>query len=241
MSEQIMSELTVGVIGGMGPEATVDFMARVLALTNADCDQDHVRLLVDQNPKIPSRQQAILDEAASPAPGLAAMAARLEACDCDFLVMPCNTAHVFTDAILAATRIPFVSIVDVTMQAAAKASATRVGLLATAACVEAGVYQRALEALDRTAVLQTADELAELTRLVAAIKLGRRGADVAEGMRVLAAALERRGAEAIILGCTEIPLVLGEEDAGVPLLSSTDILARHTVVLAKRQQPLPRR
>ncbi len=236
-----MSELTVGVIGGMGPEATVDFMARVLALTDADCDQDHVRLLVDQNPKIPSRQRAILEDDASPGPCLAAMAAKLEACDCDFLVMPCNTAHVFTDAILAATRIPFVSIIDVTMQTAALASARRVGLLATAACVQAGVYQRALEARDRTPVLQTDDELVELTRLIAAIKLGRRGADVAEDMQALAAALEQRGADAIILGCTEIPLVLSEEDAGVPLLSSTDILARHTVALAKRQQPLPRR
>jgi len=231
----------VGVIGGMGPEATVDFMARVLALTDADCDQDHVRLLVDQNPKIPSRQRAILDSAASPGPCLAAMAARLEACDCDFLVMPCNTAHVFTDEILAATRIPLVSIIDVTMQAAALASAERVGVLATAACIEAGVYQQALEARNQAPVLQTADELAELTRLIAAIKLGRRGADVAEDMRTLAAALAERGADAIILGCTEIPLVLSEEDAGVPLLSSTDILARQTVALAKRQQPLPRR
>ena len=144
MSERVASELTVGVIGGMGPEATVDFMARVLALNDADRDQDHVRLLVDQNPKIPSRQQAILDGAASPEPCLAAMAARLEACDCDFLVMPCNTAHVFADAILAATRIPLVSIIDVTMRAAAATSADRVGLLASAACVDAGVYQRAL-------------------------------------------------------------------------------------------------
>ena len=236
-----MSELTVGVIGGMGPGATVDFMARVLALTDADRDQDHVRLLVDQNPKIPSRQQAILEGAASPEPCLAAMAARLEACDCDFLVMPCNTAHVFADTILAATRIPLVSIIDVTMRAAAANLAERVGLLASAACVDAGVYQRALEAANMTPILQTADELAELSRLIAAIKLGQRGIGVAKDMQLLAAALERRGAEAIILGCTEIPLVLDEDDVGVPLLSSTDILARHTVALAKRQQPLPRR
>ncbi|MEE4164021.1 MAG: aspartate racemase, partial [Woeseiaceae bacterium] len=74
-----MSDLCVGVIGGMGPDATVDFMARVLALTPASGDQDHIRLLVDQNPKIPNRQRAILGGGESPAPTLASMAARLEA------------------------------------------------------------------------------------------------------------------------------------------------------------------
>ncbi|MEO1247944.1 MAG: amino acid racemase [Pseudomonadota bacterium] len=236
-----MNDLSVGVIGGMGPDATVDFMARVLALTPATEDQEHIHLLVDQNPKIPNRQQAILGAGENPGPCLAAMAARLEACDCDFLVMPCNTAHVFLADILAATRIPLVSIIEVTMQSLEAAAVNRVGLLASAACIEARVYQQAMEATGKAPVLQTADELAELGSLIAAIKTGEHGADLAARMRALAERLMQRGAEAIIVGCTEIPIVLKDTDVRVPLLSSTDILAEHTVALAKRQRPLPRR
>ena len=102
---------TVGVLGGMGPEATVDFMAKVIALTDARRDQDHVRMLVDHNPQVPNRQDAILGDGEDPGPVLADMAADLEASGADFLVIPCNTAYVFEDAILAATHIPLISIV----------------------------------------------------------------------------------------------------------------------------------
>ena len=236
-----MSDLCAGVIGGMGPDATVDFMARVLAVTPASGDQDHIRLLVDQNPKIPNRQRAILGGGESPAPTLAAMAARLEASGCDFLVMPCNTAHVFLDAILEATTVPFVSIIDVTLEQALGGGAERIGLLASAACIEAGVYQDAIEAAGKTAVMQSASELADLSLLIAAIKTGDHGPGVRAGMRELAEGLVRRGADALILGCTEIPIVLADEDIDVPLYSSSDILAQTTVAIALGNAPLPRR
>ena len=101
----------IGILGGMGPEATVDFMAKVIALTDASCDQDHVRMLVDHNPQVPNRQDAILGDGEDPGPVLADMAADLEASGADFLVIPCNTAYVFEDAILAATHIPLISII----------------------------------------------------------------------------------------------------------------------------------
>lgn len=236
-----MSDLCAGVIGGMGPDATVDFMARVLQVTPASGDHDHIRMLVDQNPKIPNRQRAILGDGESPAPTLAAMAARLEASGCDFLVMPCNTAHVFLDAILQATSIPFVSIIDVTLKQALGSGAERIGLLASAACVEAGVYQDAIEAAGKTALMQTASELADLSLLIAAIKTGDHGHDVRAGMRELAEGLVRRGADALILGCTEIPIVLSDDDIDVPLYSSSDILAQTTVAIARGNAPLPRR
>lgn len=233
-----MSDLQVGVIGGMGPDATVDFLARVLALTPAEVDQDHVRLLVDQNPRIPNRQRAILDGGESPGPVLAAMAARLEACDCDFLVMPCNTAHVFAGDIVSAVSIPLVSIIDVTMERVAGTGAANVGLMASRGCLESRVYQDAIESAGLTTIPQNEDELGELTELIAAIKTGDHGDDVAERMRRLARALDARGAEAIILGCTEIPIVLGPDDATVPLLSSTDILAEETIALATGRKAL---
>ena len=158
-----MSDLCVGVIGGMGPDATVDFMARVLALTPASGDHDHIRMLVDQDPKIPNRQRAILGSGESPGPRLAAIASRLEACNCDFLVMPCNTAHVFLGDILDVTRIPFLSIIDVTMARVHELGVKRAGLLASAACLQAGVYQGVLEAAGVKPVIQESSELADLS------------------------------------------------------------------------------
>ena len=112
------SSLLVGVLGGMGPEATVDFMSKLISFTPGDDDQDHIRLLVDQNPTVPNRQDALLRGGISPGPVLADMARGLEAGGCAFLVMPCNTAHAFQDDIKAAVDIPFVSIIDATLDAA---------------------------------------------------------------------------------------------------------------------------
>jgi aspartate racemase len=155
--------------------------------------------------------------------------------------MPCNTAHVFLDAILAATRIPFVSIIDVTLERALGSGADRIGVLASGACIEAGVYQDAIAAAGKTPVLQTQSELADLTLLIARIKTGDRGPGVRAEMQALATGLTERGAEALILGCTEIPIVLGDADADVPLFSSSDILAETTVAIAVGNAPLPRR
>ncbi len=236
-----MSDLCVGVIGGMGPDATVDFMARVLALTPASGDHDHIRMLVDQDPKIPNRQRAILGSGESPGPRLAAIASRLEACDCDFLVMPCNTAHLFLGHILEATRIPFLSIIDVTMARVREAGVERAGLLATAACLEAGIYQDAMQSAGVEPVVQLESELEELTLAVARIKTGDHGDEVRDKVRRLGAALVERGAETIILACTELPIVLDAGDVDVELISSNDLLAEATVAIATGNAPLPRR
>jgi len=232
---------TAGVLGGMGPEATVDFMARVIALTDADCDQDHVRMLVDHNPHVPNRQDAILRGGQDPAPVLADMAADLEAAGADFLVIPCNTAYVFEDAILAATHVPLISIVGVSIAAAQERApdAKRIGLLVTDGCLKSGIYQSGLKAAGLEAELPTVEELGELMTLIRSIKGGKRTEDTARGMAALANALASRGAGAIIAACTEIPLVLDQDAVSVPLISSTDALAEITVKLATGEIPLP--
>jgi aspartate racemase len=163
---------------------------------------------------------------------LAEMAARLEASGADFLVMPCNTAYVFQGAILAAVGIPLISIITESVNEAAEGGAKTIGLLATDGCIRAGVYQRGIEAAGLQAVLPSADELDDAMSLINAIKAGEQQAETGAKMAELAAALVSRGADAIIAGCTEIPLVLNREDVSVPLVSSTDALARKTVKLA---------
>lgn len=227
----------VGVLGGMGPDATVDFMAKVIALTPADKDQDHLHLLVDHNPTVPNRQDAIIGDGEDPGPAMAAMARRLEAAGADFLVIPCNTAYAFQDSILDAVSIPLISIIDESIQAVGEnaADAKAVGLLATNGCLQAGVYQSAMAAQDLVAVLPEDDELEQLMTLVNGIKAGDKGSDVSASMRKLAEALVDRGAAAIIAGCTEIPLVLDGSMLEVPLISSTDVLAQKTVQFAQSE------
>jgi aspartate racemase len=227
----------VGVLGGMGPDATVDFMAKVISLTSADKDQDHLHMLVDHNPTVPNRQTFILGGDEDPGPAMAAMASRLEVAGADFLVIPCNTAYAFQKSILDVISIPLISIVDESIDAIGEKApdAKAVGLLATNGCLQAGVYQSAMAAKDLVAVMPEDDELEQLMTLVNGIKAGHKGSDVSASMRKLAEALVDRGAAAIIAGCTEIPLVLDDSMLGVPLISSTDVLAQRTVQFAQSE------
>ena len=224
-------------LGGMGPDATVDFMAKVIALTPAEADQDHIHMIVDQNPKVPNRQDAILADGEDPGPVMAEMAKRLETAGADFLVVPCNSAFGFAGAVSGAVSIPLVSIVEVTVKACEGFSS--VGLMATDGCLQSDVYQDALAAAGIAVELPDEDELADLMALLNGIKAGYQGESIARDMGALAAALVARGAEAIIAGCTEIPLVLNENAIDVPLISSTDVLAARTVAIAVGETALP--
>jgi len=230
----------VGVLGGMGPDATVDFMSKVIALTPADKDQDHVHMIIDHNPKVPNRQSAILDNGEDPGPVIAAMARRLETAGADFLVIPCNTAYVFQDSVLDAVSVPLISIIDETIRAIGelRPGVDKVGVLATDGCLRADVYQKALRKKDFSPVLPSADELARLMDLIVRIKAGDQNEDVSGAMQQLASALVSRGAQVVIAACTEIPLVLDETMMSVPLVSSTDVLAQRTVQLAHGDLPL---
>lgn len=227
-----------GVLGGLGPVATVDFMQRVIDLTPVECEQDHVHMLVDQNPSVPNRQDAIMHGGESPAAALAAMALRLQKSGADFLVMPCNTAHAFEDDIINATEIPFVSIVEAAMDEL-PATCKRVGILETPACRKARLYQREFANSDRILESLGEAQCKELMRVVYEVKSGRLGSEQRSEIKSLVAALLARGVEAIIVACTEIPLILKSEDASVPLISTTDALARKTIAIARGEQPLP--
>lgn len=228
------NDKVVGVIGGMGPEATVDFMSRVLAATPAKKDQDHVRMLVEHNPGVPSRQLAMRGEGENPGPVIAAMAARLEAAGAEFLVMPCNLAHAWQSDIEAASSIPFISIVAESVRVAIESGGddSAIGLLTTPGCFMAGLYQQALADAGRALVTQTSDELGAAMRYVERIKSGDRSDEVSAGLGELTNQLIVRGARVVIAACTEFPLVLNASMFDVGFVSSTDVLARKTVALA---------
>ena len=236
-----MAELVVGVMGGLGPIATHDFLGKVLAATGAACDQEHLHLIIDNDPKVPNRNEAIAGRGPSAGPALAAMARRLEDAGADFLVMPCNTASFYAPEIRAATRVPFVGIVPETCAFVRERhpAVRRAGVLAAGGCRQARLYETALAELGLEPVTADDGEQARFMDLLYAIKAGARGSATKAAMAALGEALIERGAEVVIAGCTEVPLVLVNGDLGRPLVDSTAVLAEATVAYAKGRRTLP--
>jgi len=212
----------LGVLGGMGPAATVAFLARVQALTPARGDEDHVRVVMDMNPQVPNRHTQ--PEAAGRI--LGEMAARLRDAGAEVLAMPCNTAHAHAAAIRAA-GVPFIDMVAETAKAAAAGGAARIGVLATPG--GEALYAEALAAEGVEMVRLSDADRARFMSVVFGAKAGDVGPEQRAAMRELAAALIAAGAQGIIGGCTEVPLLLDAGDvavAAVPLTDSAEVLAR---------------
>ncbi len=224
----------IGILGGMGPAATVDLMARIIAATPAKGDADHLRLLVDCNPAVPDRNIAIIDGGPSPAPALVAMAQGLERQGADMLAIACNSAHAWAADIRAATAIPLVSMIDATMEAIRRdhPGVRWVGLLAANACLGAELYQGPL--MDAgLGVLTTADQ-AVFMRLIYGVKAGETGPAARAGMAAIVAELADRCAELIVAACTEVPLLLDAADCPVPIVDSTQALVARLIREAAR-------
>ncbi len=222
---------TIGVIGGMGPAATADFLAALVAGAGAAADEDHPRVLVDSNPHVPDRNAARAGAGPSPGPALAAMARWLVAGGAEVLAMPCNAAHGWATDIAAATDAHFVDMVEAAVAAVLASAPARVGLLAVGATLDARLYHDRLAAAGVAAI----DGDREIVQpLVSAVKAGDRGAPVRARLAAEAARLVAGGAEAIIAACTEVPLALAASDVSVPLIDASAALAAATLAAARR-------
>jgi aspartate racemase len=231
----------VGVLGGMGPLATIDFMRKVLAATPAVTDQDHVPMLVSCIPQVPDRTAAFRGEGVSPLACLVDHGQRLVDAGAGLIVMPCNTVHLWYDAVQAALGVKMIHLVDAALDDAMAVvkRGSPIGLLGTDATIASGLYVNRSRASHRAREIQwlqpTAREMIDWVMPgIAAIKAG----DVAGGTRLLtnaARALELRGAAAIVLGCTEIPLALGTGASALPLIDATAALARRAMSWSQSQ------
>lgn len=221
----------IGVLGGLGPWATLDLFEKILTLTPAAKDQDHLRLIIDNNPKIPDRSPAILGNGEDPTPALIETAQNLERAGADFIVIPCNTAHFFYDAVRRAVTIPVLHIMNEVAASAGDAvpGLRKVGVLATAATVQSRLYHDAFERVGVTVIGPDERGQNAVNRAIYGVKAGRMGPDVTRELTEVASALVSSGAQAIVLGCTELPFVLHDQDVTVPLLDSNLILASAAV------------
>jgi aspartate racemase len=222
---------TIGVIGGMGPAATADFMMRLVVAAGAAKDSDHPRVLADSNPQVPDRNAALAGQGLSPGPALAAMARGLVDGGAEVLAMPCNAAHGWSGDIIAATPANFVSMIDAAVAAARATGARRVGLLAIGATLDARLYDDRLAA---AGIGTIPCDRAVVQPLVTRIKGGDTGAQARAAMAAEAARLVGEGADAIIAACTEVPLVLRQFDVAVPLIDATAALVAAVLAAARR-------
>lgn len=231
MSED--TSLTLGVLGGMGPAATLEFLARVQAYTPAEKDQDHLRVIVDINPKAPDRNVPGTNAGAV----LAEMAGALAGAGAQVLAMPCNTAHAHADLIQRASGLPLIDMIDLGAEAASQSGAMRVGVLGTKGALK--LYREYLAARAMGLVLLPPDRQEAFMVTLYRIKSGDLGDDVKREMQGHAEELRKLGAEVLIAGCTEVPLVLDDEDVVLELIDPGDLLARRAVAVCLRWEPLP--
>jgi aspartate racemase len=237
-TEKAVSRLTVGVIGGMGPAATVDFMARVITATPAERDQDHLHVLVDCNPEVPDRTAFLQSEGLDPRPTLIAMAKRLEQAGADFLVMPCNTAHAFAGDIGAEVTIPLVDWPSVVADAVAAEGVEQAGILASTGTLLADIYRAPLEVRGIRSVVPTPSGQAAVMRAIYGSEgVKHLGSASPVARRDLIAGAEDvvgQGATAVILACTEFSAInaVRSLEVRVPVVDASEIVARHVVARA---------
>ncbi|MBT9257831.1 amino acid racemase [Phycicoccus sp. MAQZ13P-2] len=220
-----------GVLGGLGPAATVHFLRRVVELTDARRDQDHVDLLVWQHGSIPDRTGFLRGENESPEPALVADVQALERAGATFVAIPCNTALVWVDRMRAAVGIEVLDTVDETVAAAREAvpGLRRLGVLATDGTLAAGTYARSAERAGVELVLPDADEQRET---MSVIYDGVKAGNPVSRSRfdALVEHLRAKGAEAVALGCTELSVLRGDLGVEDPLVvDSIDAVAAATI------------
>lgn len=215
----------VGVIGGMGPLATVDLYRKIVEHTLADCDQAHVRTIIDSNTNIPDRTAALLSGGESPVRELQSSARLLERAGAQVLVMPCHTAHCFYDEVQAAVQVPVLNMIQLTVQELKRRGVARAGLLATDGAVQSGIYQRHFEGSGIELLLPDPEGQAALMDMIySGVKAGRSDYDTT-AVRTVLDRLMDAGAQTLILGCTELPPAFEMYGLDYPNLDPTLTLA----------------
>ena len=220
---------SIGILGGMGPMATADLFQKIVALTKADSDNDHIRIYIDNNPQIPDRTTAILKGGKDPVPQMLDALRHLEACGADCIVMPCNTAHYFLDRLQPETKIPVISILESTAKACAAAHPGKTAcILATTGTLCTGIYEKALSQ-EGVAYLLPGDRHREiLMDGIYRIKAGERLTDPAPFQGMLED-LQAAGADYFILGCTELPLAVEQLSLSGSFVDPTLELAKAAI------------
>lgn len=223
---------TIGILGGMGPKATADLFEKVIGQTNAACDSGHLHIIIDNDPSIPDRTAAILEGGEDPLPPLKRSARLLEGSGAQLLLLPCNTAHYFYDEVQSSVSIPVLNMLAITAQACRAQGFGKIGLLSTTGTAKSGVYEVAFLKESVGCVTPHEDEMGVVMRYIYQYKAGHPIPE-REPLIAIIKSLSARGAEAIVLGCTELPMIVEGLDSPLPLIDPTLLLAKAAVQAAQ--------
>lgn len=223
--------LTVGILGGMGPMATVDLFAKIVECTPAKFDQDHLKIIVYNNPQIPSRIEAILNGAKSPAEELIYSARFLERAGAKILAMPCNTAHYWYEAIQEAVNVKLINMIENTANfVATKENNGKIVLFASAATVQTELYQKTFLTKNISLLVPKPDEQKIISLAITAAKAGQLEDNPYLGqLEEVIFAYRKAGANSFIGGCTEIPLLFKYIKRDCCRIDPTRLLAQEVV------------
>ncbi|MCJ2122221.1 aspartate/glutamate racemase family protein [Methylobacterium sp. J-077] len=229
----------LGVLGGMGPMATVDFMAKVVRNTPAACDQDHIPMVVCSAANIPDRNAALRGQGADPLPAMRDALRRLEAAGATCIAIPCNTAHLWHCALQSETPILILHIVDAVTSELTSRQGDCVGVLGTTSTIEGHLYQERLSQKGLFSRAPDAGGQAEVMRAIRLVKAGQL-AQATEILRAQAEALVAAGCSDVVMACTEIPVALAtvEGELRTKLVDATEALARACIRACKAEAPV---
>ena len=220
---------TIGIVGGMGPLATCDLLKKIVEITDAACDQDHVRVCIDSNTEISDRTAAILSGGKNPVPEMVKSAVRLQGMGADVLIMPCNTAHYFYNQIVPFVDTPFLNMLEETAKEIKRRGLKKVGVLATDGTCQSGVYKTVFDAAGIEMLSPSpVGQQAVMDVIYKGVKAGNLSIDLS-GFNKAMDELFEAGAEVLVLGCTELPVAFELFHIDRPNIDPTLVLAAAAV------------
>lgn len=228
-----MSKKIIGIVGGMGPEATADLFMKVIKCTPVEKDQDHIRVIIDSNTNIPDRTKAILGVGPDPVQDMQESVDKLTTAGAEILIMPCNTAHYFYSQLNTGETVTFLHMMNETVKYIKEKypHMKNIGVLATTGTLQSKLYHQALERENLVCLTpQQEDQQKVMDAIYATWGIKAGYYDRARCLLTeVGESLVQQGAEAVILGCTEIPLVIEEKALSVPAVDATVVLAQAAV------------
>jgi aspartate racemase len=223
-----MEEKIIGILGGMGSLATADLFKKIILLTEAGNDNEHIHIIIDNNVNIPDRTKAILKGGESPMPYMLESARFLEGIGVSVIIMPCNTAHYYISELQEQIKVPFINMVKVTVDRVKENGFSVVGLLATDGTCKSGIYKTEFKKVGIKIVTPSKKNQRFIMETIYGIKAQNYDVDISEIKKILED-LKNKGAEGVVLGCTELPIVFQNIVTEDIIFDSTRILAQSAI------------
>lgn len=224
---------TIGILGGMGPAATVELFSRIVNNTKAKSDHDHAKVVIINDPSVPDRTRFILGEGESPVPQLKENLMRLAKAGADIAIIPCMTAHSFISELNSNSPIPIINAIELIEKYLAKKdfNIQKVGLLATTGSIKSGVFQNHLTKQVIIPNNKNQNMLMDIIYGKEGIKAGFINSKIIERINHIIDSLKHEGAQAVIAGCTEIGLVMNNQNSNLPVIDPISLLAEKAIEL----------